>query len=125
MNNKKGFTLIELLIVIAILGLLGIIVTINLNKTLNQANQKRCNAFVEELEDAACTYVELKDQEVLCNRENGCDSIKVGVLLRAGLITSEKNACTGEDINEEDTVSITWNNNEKNCHYEGARVYAR
>ena len=123
--NNKGFTLIELLAIIVIIGLLGTVITINLTKTLKSTNQKSCNEFVKEIEDAACVYANKYDKEIICDDHN-CEPIKVECLINEGLIQSEKDTCTGKDIDKSATVSITWNEDgEKSCHYNGERVYAR
>ncbi len=123
--NNKGFTLIELLIVIAILGTLGVIITVNLTKTMESSKQKTCDTFVKEVEDAACVYVGLENKEVICNRSN-CAPIKLKYLEKEGLLKSESDACTGGDINLEETVTVTWDSDgEKKCEYNGVRKYER
>ena len=115
----------ELLVVVIILGMLGTIITISLTKTLKNTNQATCDEFIKEVEDAACVYVSKNDKEIICNRNN-CEPIKLEYLISEGLVDSETNACTGKDINKEETVSVTWNEEgEKICHYNGERVYAR
>lgn len=126
MNMKnKGFTLIELLVVVAIMGLIGVVVTISLTSTLNETNQKRCDEFVKEVEDAACVYAGLIDKPTICTRGN-CNPIKLQILVEEGLIESEKDACTNKDINLNETVSVLWDETgEKKCEYDGVKVYER
>ena len=115
----------ELLAVIAIIGLLGTVATISLTKTHQNINQDSCNEFVKEIEDAACVYVNKYDKEIVCDH-NSCEPVKVEYLINEGLIQSEIDTCTGKEIDKNATVSITWNEEgEKNCHYNGERVYAR
>lgn len=124
-NRIKGFTLIEMLIVVAILGTLSIIITISLTKTLKDSEQTKCDEFVLELEDAACVYSGMSNKEIICERNN-CKPIKVGVLMKEGLITSEIDACTGKNIDLEETITVTWNNEgEKKCEYNGVKIYER
>lgn len=121
--KDKGFTLIELLAVIAIIGTLGVIVTISLTKTLEDDYQKNCEAFVKELEDAACVYAELHKEE--CSRDN-CPSIRVDTLIKEGLLKSETDACTNKDIDLDEVVEVTWDiDGEKHCEYKGIREYER
>ena len=123
--NNKGFTLIELLVVVVILGMIGTIITVSLTKTLKDTNQDSCDDFVKELEDAACVYVSKSDKVIVCERNN-CAPIKLDYLIEDGLVDSEIDVCTGREINKEETVSVTWNEDgEKICHYNGERVYAR
>ena len=123
--KNKGFTLIEILIVVAILGVAGTVITISLNATLNNANQKRCDEFVKKIEDAACTYTSMSKKSIVCNRNN-CAPIKLSTLISEGFIEEEKDVCTGEAINTNQTVTVTWNSSgEKSCTYNGVKTYAR
>ncbi|MBE6157125.1 MAG: prepilin-type N-terminal cleavage/methylation domain-containing protein [Firmicutes bacterium] len=123
--ENKGFTLIELLTVIALMALLGTIITINFTGSLKKTNQQRCDEFVRELEDAACVYAELSSNKDRCNRNN-CDPIKLNDLINQGLIEIKKDVCTGQDMNLNQTVTVTWNaDGEKSCEYNGENVYER
>lgn len=116
--NNRGFTLIEILVVVAILGMLGTVVTISLSNTLKNTKQNECNAFMEEVEDAACVYSGLSEKLIICNRNN-CPPISLDVLVSEGMIKSEKDACTGENINLKKTVIVSWDEfGEKHCTYE-------
>lgn len=124
-NRKKGFTLIELLLVITIMGTIGVIATLSLNHTLQNANQRRCDDFVLEVEEAACVYSSLSDKEIICTRDN-CPPITLDVLVREGHIKSEKDACTGEGIDLTKHVTVTWDDTgEKKCEYNGVKIYAK
>ncbi len=121
--NDKGFTLIELLAVITIMGVLGVIVTISLTKTLEDNRNRNCEAFVMDLEDAACIYASLHKEE--CNRES-CPDITLSTLINEGLINSENDACTNKEINQNEVVRVSWNEDgEKICEYKGVREYER
>lgn len=123
--KNKGFTLIELIVVVAIMALLGTIITVSLSGVLSDTNQKQCDEFVREVEDAACVYTGLSGKLVVCNRTN-CDPIKLNILVSEGLIESESDACTGGDIDLEETVTVTWNDDgEKICEYNGVKTYER
>ena len=123
--KNKGFTLIELILVVAILGVISVIATISLTQTLKNTHQQECDDFVMEIEDAACVYVNLSDKEIICTRNN-CSPIPLSILVSEGLITSETDACTNQDINLEETVTITWSEEgEKSCSYNGVKEYVK
>ena len=118
--KNKGFTLIEIIIVIAILGVVGTVITINLTSTLNSTNQKQCDEFVRKIEDAACSYTSMSKKIVVCNRN------KLRTLITEGFVEEKVDTCTGKPIDENQTVTITWNSSgEKNCTYNGEKVYER
>lgn len=121
--KNKGFTLIELLVVVAIMGVLGVIISVSLTKTLKNSNQMGCDRFVNEIEEAACVYVGLSKNEGKCFGYS-C-TINVNDLLEEGLIHSEVDACTGNPVeNLTANVSVSLVNGEKKCTYNGVREYA-
>lgn len=123
--KNKGFTLIELLVVIAVMAVLGTIITISFTGSIKNANQKQCDDFVKEIEDAACVYASLAINKTTCNREN-CNPIKLSELINQGLVEIKADVCTGNDMDLDKTVTITWDaSGEKICTYNGARVYER
>ena len=84
--KNRGFTLIELLSVVVVLGLAGVIVTVNLSATLKKTKEDTCNAFVTEVEEAACVYAELAEQHgEICNRSTGNCNVKLSTLIEEGL----------------------------------------
>lgn len=123
--KNRGFTLIELLAIIVVMGIVGVITAVSLNLTMENTNQKKCDDFVKEIEDAACVYAGLSNQQVVCNRDN-CE-FKLNLLVTGGLIESEKDACTGNSIDLEETVKVTWDETtgEKKCEYNGVKEYER
>lgn len=124
-DRKKGFTLIELLLVIAVMGAIGTIITISFSYTLGNTKQKKCDEFVIEMEEAACVYSGLTDKEIICTRNN-CAPIKLEILVKEGLINSEIDACTGNDIDMNETVTVSWTSaGEKKCEYNGVKEYAK
>lgn len=122
-DRRKGFTLVEMLMVVAIMGALGVVITISLTHTLQNTQQKKCDDFVTEVEDAACVYSGLSNKEIVCTRTN-CAPIKLEILVKEGKVVSEVDACTGNAIDLEETVTVTWDSNgEKICTYNGDRTY--
>ena len=122
MNNNKGFTLIELIAVLAILGVLGTVITISLSKTIVSTRENECNSFVEKIEEAACVYASLHSD--ICNKDN-CEPIKLSTLINEGLLDIEKDACTNSDVNTNNTIVVSWQDNERICEYKGVREYER
>ena len=118
--NNKGFTLIELIVVIAILGIVGTVVTISITESIKAQNQKECDAYVKEIEDAACVYAGLSS--VSCSYP--C-TINVSTLVSEGLVNSEVDACTGEEPSSTVEVSKDTTTGEKTCTYNGIRKYER
>lgn len=122
--KNRGFTLIELLAVVVLLGLVGTIVTVNLSATLKETKEETCDAFVNDIEEAACVYAELAEQPgEKCNRSTGNCSVKLSTLIKEGLIEEglleeKKDECTGQDIDKNKTVNVSWVDGEKKCNYE-------
>lgn len=121
--NNKGFTLIELLIVIAVMGLLGTIITVNLTNTLNNTKDNNCTEFVNSIEEAACVYVELSDSKVNCSR-TGC-TFKLELLINEGLVEEKLDECTKKELDKNATITVSYNNGEKICTYNGVKKYER
>lgn len=119
--KNKGFTLIEILFVIAIIGLMGVIISVNLNKSLEKANKSQCEDFVKYIETSACIYYEMYDVnnkfDSVCKNDNNCTKsceddkctiiLKIDVLLKEGMIKEEIDPCTNDSKYLEDSVTIT------------------
>lgn len=58
MKNKNGFTLIELLAVIVILGIILVIATTNVIKSINDSKEKARYIAAKEIVDIASAYIE-------------------------------------------------------------------
>lgn len=122
--KNKGFTLIELLIVVALLGTLAIIITVNMTASFQKTKQEECSKFVKDIEDLACVYASLSNKEVPCERGIGC-TLTLDLLVREGL-NYEKDVCTNGDLDLTNTVSVSYDaSGEKICRYNGVRTYER
>ena len=124
--NKKGFTLIELMAAIIIMALLTIVVTVNLSKTQQKSEQKRIAQFKQQVEDAACTFIDLtinrsvKDDPAVCPSSSRC-VVTFDMLVNDGLLSSDLvNPNTGNKaINDNISVKITWSSGVKTCAIQG------
>ena len=130
--NNKGFTLIEIIVVIAILGIIGVVFTVSLTNTLKKTQESECTDFISEVEEAACMYATLykKDsngniiydrngnKELNCAPNTAC-SFTVWELYTNGMIDSNVNKCTNNNITSSTTakVNITYSSGERICTY--------
>ena len=93
---KKGFTLVELLVVLAILGVVGTISFVSINKVLLKGKQKTLETQYKLIESAAANYInnnldkELSDEFYL----------NVNDLYSSGYLNKDKaiNPITNEQI---------------------------
>lgn len=125
--KNKGFTLIELLVVMAIIGLMGTIVTISLTKSYQDAKKQGCKDMVKRIEDGTCVYVSLANKESVCTRDN-CNPIALKTIVEAGFVKEDFNACTDKPLEEsyEEVVTVNWTpRGEKVCCYKGTINYER
>lgn len=116
--KNRGFTLIELLAVVVILGLVGTIITVNLSSTLQKTKNDTCNAFITDIEEAACVYAGLSEKPVECNRAMGECILTLGTLVSEGLLEEKKDECTNSDMILTRKVKVYWPNGEKKCVYD-------
>lgn len=116
----------ELLAVIAILAIAGTIITVNLTGTFENINQAHCDEFILEIEEAACVYANLSKKQTICNRNMVECEIPLRELLKEGLIEDETDACTGDELDLDEIVLVSWTaDGEKICEYQGVNVYER
>ncbi len=113
--KKNGFTLIEILLVIVILAAVSVTVGINMNSMFNNEKDKKYEAYISQIEQAACVYVEIENKTVTKTPIE----IKKNDLLTKGLISKDlKNPKTQKKIEEDTTieaVTVVLENNEKKC----------
>lgn len=117
--NKKGFTLIELIASVAIMVILSIIVTASISRISQKQDAKRYATFKEQIENAACVYIDLSTHRLMKEAcYNNC-TVNVGTLINDGLLSSELvNPETEEPVDPTTNVSVTWDNDGvKTCTY--------
>lgn len=117
MRNKHGFTLIELLVTISIMVMVGLVIVTNMSGILSKNEDEDYEAFIKKIEDSACMYIELKGDKKGCRSTNGC-SIPLSDLIKNGYIEENlKDPSTGNMIDKNETVSISWPDNVKTCKF--------
>lgn len=121
--NKKGFTLTELILTIGLLAVLGMVIISNMTGLLEKNKEDNYKTFVETIENAACTFIDLKaaTSEYHMNigncKSSGCN-VKISDLVSEGLLTEKQviSPKTNEDVSSK-TVRITYPGNKKTCKY--------
>lgn len=100
--KKYGFTLIELLVTITLLGAIGLIMILSINKVQKNNNKKECLRIVSTFETAAEVYVQT-------GNTIGTDGVTLTVLKNAGLIEPNiVNPVTNSVFDYTKTVSSTY-----------------
>lgn len=119
--NKKGFTLTELILTIGLLAVIGLVIVTNMSGLLEKNKEDNYQNFVKAIEEAACTYIELKTARTYLNidecKTTGC-TIKVKKIVEEGLLTEEEiiSPKTNQSV-AENNVSITYPNKKKTCQF--------
>lgn len=115
--NRKGFTLIEVIMALAIIAILVLILVPNVFVLINKNNEKSCKSLKKNIESAAKVYVTNNKYDLGFS----CDStveISFDTLVKSGdlkgIIT---NPVTKKDIELTNTVSVTYNCNNKTFSY--------
>ena len=109
--NKKAFTLIEMIAAVLIISLLSVIVVAGFKNVLNKNKENKYAEFKRELEQAACTYIDLSVNKAFkdtCYGSNVCN-VTVDRLIKDGLV-SEKliNPNTDETVNKNMVIRVSW-----------------
>lgn len=108
--KNKGFTLIELIITITLVAIISLSVGVSVSGMLSRQKEKDAEELKKTIEEAACVYSEIEDSTAT--------SVSLKTLIESGLLDKDlNNPITKEDLNENSTVSITWNDYEKTCTY--------
>ena len=95
MKNKKGFTLIELLAVIVILGIILVIATTNVIKSISTSREKAKYTAAKEIGSIAEAYIATEGVKEN-DEENKCVDIKT--LIEKGYLEKDvTNPLTGEN----------------------------
>jgi hypothetical protein len=118
--KNKGFTLIEMLVVSCINCRNKYFCGVGVVKMLERQKDKNNQDYKDTLCNAGMAYVELSTYTNLCKTNKTSCSITINELISNGLIARDlKNpigTIAGEDTK---TVTVTWNNGEKSCTYNG------
>lgn len=120
--KKNGFTLIELIATIGLMVLMGILIVSNMSAVFSKREDENWNEFKNELEEAACLYIDLSNPESKTKKEQ-CKSstcyVNTFTLIQNGLLDEDvKNPNTKQVINGSERVKIQYINGEKICTYE-------
>ncbi len=112
MKNKKGMTLVEIILTIALLAVLGIIISINAVGMLNREKDKTKTEQNERIIDACVTYCNLSSHKSNCPASTSATKdITVTTLYNDGLIDDD-------DYTDElkgKTLTAKYVNNELTC----------
>lgn len=103
--KNKGFTLIEMIVTIALLALVGVVVTTNVLKLINNQKDEKKEEVKLLIEEAACTYAILED----------VTSVTGETLISEGFIDEVINGYEVSDYR----VIIYYVNGEKICELQG------
>lgn len=123
MKNKKGFTLIELLVVIALLAVITTSISVATFEMLTDQQDSMDESEIENIENAACAYVEVYSKRSECVIEGANCTYKVTIseLISSGYIDGNEieTSYVDEDGNEiENYVIVKWDDTGlKTCVY--------
>lgn len=113
---KRGFTLVELLGIIVVLGIIAVIVTPVIQRTLEQNEDTVYKTLMKQIEGNAKDYLTVNTDKLPQN-EGDRVSIKIGDIKKEGLVQINiKNPKTNNIISNESYVMVTKEGN--NYRYE-------
>ena len=111
--NKRGYTLIELLAVVIIIIMVATIVALNFDTILGKSNNKKIDSFDDDLERAACVFIDLRENASIKNScyPSSCQ-VTVEQLITSGLILDDVvDPSTNQKVNKNLTIGISWDEN--------------
>ncbi len=119
--KKNGFTLIELVTTIGLMVLMGLIIVNNINAIFSNQEDVELDDFKRIVEDAACTYIDLSDPEIVQKKNeckvSGC-TVTTHMLISNGLLDDDLvNPWTNKPITGSEVIEISYPNYEKTCTY--------
>ena len=125
--NKRGFTIMELLLVLLIMGMVFTTASVGINHIISIKNEKEFGVFKEQIENAACVFVDLNESQqkkILlsgetvenCKKDSSCllttkDLLESGLI--NGTIINPYNKKSVQDSNY--LISVTWDDGLKKC----------
>jgi len=130
--NSKGFTLVELVVAVGLLALLGTIIASNMVGLQSRQLAANYEAYKEELEHAACFFLDSKylsygdavykiDDSFVSNKEECMDSecyVKATSLINYGFIDKDlENPATGFSVSGDEIIKIYFAAGVKTCKY--------
>lgn len=117
---KRGFTLVELLGIITVLGIIAVIVTPVIQRTLEQNEDTIYKTLVKQIEGNAKDYLAINTNKLPQN-EGDTVLIKIGDIKKEGIIQINiKNPKTNNIISNESYVKVT---KESNNYYYETTIY--
>lgn len=117
-KNNRGFTLIEMLVTIAIVGVLGVIIGINIVGMISRQKEKNYEEYKENIENAACLYFQRENPNATECAGDSCQ-IQIPTLIQNGFVKKDmSNPITKESAeNDGNYVEVSWSDGERICTY--------
>lgn len=119
--RKNGYTLVELIAVIVIIALVATVVILNFDNSVDKSKNKKEDAFINDLEKAACVYIDLTENasfKATCYPSKSCN-ITVAQLVDSGILADDIiDPSTNSKINKQLTINVSWDaNGTKTCSF--------
>ena len=123
--KRNGFTLVELIATIVLMSMLATVILINMVGVKDDQDQKSAKKFDQQVEEAACTYMDMKDRISLresckSNSNQATCYISIGTLIDEGLIDENLQDKRNDKIAKDEKDIKVWvhfdgNPKEKKC----------